>query len=52
MDYDQKCYELAEHFLRDDPISADPKKLKLYAGDLARIIQHSIEDWFSMVQRT
>jgi hypothetical protein len=34
---------IAEHFLSSDPISADPDKLKLYAGDLARIIQHAIE---------
>ena len=49
--YDPKCYELAEHFLRDDPISDHPKKLKLYCHDLARIIQHAVEDWFNMVER-
>lgn len=37
MSYDEKCYELAEHFL------PNPEKGQL--ENLAQHIQYSIEDW-------
>jgi hypothetical protein len=38
--YDSKCYDLAEHFLQDDPAK------QAVAGELAAHIQRAIEDWF------
>ncbi len=40
--YDEKSYELAEHFLQDEP------SLNTKAGrdDLAKAIQAAVEDWF------
>lgn len=45
MSYDRKCYDLAEAFLEDQPISHDHTKR---IGLLAQHIQTSIEDWFEM----
>jgi hypothetical protein len=45
MSYDRKCYDLAEAFLEDGPISHDFEK---QIGLLAQHIQTSIEDWIAM----
>lgn len=42
MSYDSKCYDLAEAFLEDRPISHDHE---IRIGLLAQHIQTSIEDW-------
>ena len=42
MSYDCKCYDLAEAFLEDRPISHDHTK---QIGLLAQHIQTAIEDW-------
>lgn len=48
MAFDQKSYDLAVHFLQDEPQRiADPEKLKAHASSLAQHIQTAIEDWFS-----
>lgn len=40
--YDEKCYDLAEHFLSD----CDPYRLPLRAKEeLSTVIQRAIEDW-------
>jgi hypothetical protein len=49
--YDPACYKLAEHFLRDEPISEDSTPYD-YAyeqacHDLALTIQQAVEDWFT-----
>jgi len=41
MSYDQRCFELAEYFLMDEP-----NVLKEGVSDLAQHIQDAIEDWF------
>lgn len=41
--YDQRCFELAEFFLIDEP------ELRHRASELAQQIQDAIEDWF-MIQ--
>lgn len=40
MTYDEKCLDLAQHFLADEP-GTDP----LDAAELAQAIQTMIEDW-------
>ena len=40
MGYDEKCYTLAEDFLRDEPELDVP----VYRHELAQIIQNSIEE--------
>jgi hypothetical protein len=44
--YDPACYELAEHFLQDEPCVADPDLHKKYLHSLALDIQQAVEDWF------
>ena len=46
MTFDKKCYELAEHFLEDEPAL----NLKANKEELAASIQAAIEDWFEMVR--
>jgi len=38
---DEKSFELAEHFLQDEPHDEDD------VWDLAEVIQQAVEDWFS-----
>ena len=44
--YDPACYELAEHFLKDEPISEHSTPYEQACHDLALTIQQAIEDWF------
>jgi hypothetical protein len=44
--YDPRCYDLAEHFLQDEPCSEDPELYDQQRDSLARHIQQAIEDWF------
>lgn len=44
--YDPACYELAEHFLRDEPISEHSTPYEQACHDLALTIQQAVEDWF------
>ncbi len=44
--YDVKSYELAEHFLQDEPCRNDPALYKRHADSLAKAIQQAVEDWF------
>jgi hypothetical protein len=41
---DTKSYELAEHFLADEPAE---RRTPENTQDLAEAIQQAIEDWFS-----
>lgn len=45
MSYDTKCYDLAEAFLDDEP------HLKAKTGELAQLIQTTIEDWINYENR-
>jgi len=44
--YDPKSYELAEHFLQDEPCRNDPDLYKKHCHNLAIWIQEAVEDWF------
>lgn len=44
--YDPACYELAEHFLQDEPCRSDPELYKKHCHSLALEIQQTVEDWF------
>lgn len=44
--YDPSCYELAEHFLQDEPCSNDPDLFKKHCHSMALEIQQAVEDWF------
>lgn len=44
--YDPACYELAEHFMQDEPCRNDPKLYKENCHQLAIWIQESVESWF------
>jgi hypothetical protein len=44
--YDTKSFELAEHFLSDDPSIKDPELHKMLCHKLAIEIQEAVEDWF------
>jgi len=46
MTYDEKSYELAEHFLQDEPCRDDPVLYKKHCDSLAKVIQRAVEDWF------
>lgn len=46
--YDPACYELAEHFLKDQPISEHSTPYEQACHDLALTIQQAVEDWFFM----
>lgn len=43
---DQKSYELAEHFLQDEPCRNDPELYKKHCMSMALEIQQAVEDWF------
>ena len=44
--YDSKSYELAEHFLADDPVArTDQTKHVRLVHELAIEIQTAVEDW-------
>lgn len=44
--YDQRCWDLADYFLRDEPSrSHDPQLYKSYADKLALVIQAEVEQW-------
>jgi hypothetical protein len=45
MTHDPKCYELAEHFLRDEAAKIGPDRFKAECGKLAEHIQEAIEDF-------
>lgn len=45
MAYDTKCYDLAEAFLEDE------SHLKAKVGELAQLIQTTIEDWINYENR-
>lgn len=44
--YDPACYELAEYFLKDEPIGEYSTPYEQACHDLALTIQQAIEDWF------
>jgi hypothetical protein len=44
--YDPASYELAEHFLQDEPCRKDPELYKKHCHSLALDIQQAVEDWF------
>lgn len=44
--YDPASYDLAEHFLQDEPCRNDPVLYKQHCDDLAKTIQQAVEDWF------
>ena len=44
--YDPACYELAEHFLKDEPASEHSTPYEQACHDLALTIQQAVEDWF------
>lgn len=44
--YDPASYELAEHFLQDEPCRSDPVLYKKHCHSLALEIQQTVEDWF------
>lgn len=43
--YDPASYELAEHFLQDEPCRDDPELYKKHCHSLALEIQQAVEDW-------
>ena len=43
--YDPASYELAEHFLKDEPCHDDPELFKKHCHSLALEIQRTVEDW-------
>jgi len=46
--YDPACYDLAEHFMQDEPCRNDPELYKKYCDSLAKDIQSIVESWFLM----
>ena len=44
--YDPASYELAEHFLQDEPCRKAKALYEKHADNLAKAIQTAIEDWF------
>jgi|ERR1700744_819321 len=44
--YDPASYDLAEHFLQDEPCRKDPELYKKHCHSLALEIQQAVEDWF------
>lgn len=46
MTFDPKCYELAEHFLSDEPAF----NLKANKEELAGEIQAAVENWLDMAR--
>ncbi len=49
--YDQACYDLAAHFLEDEPCRNDKDLFAKNCHSLALEIQQAVEDWF-FVQET
>lgn len=45
--YDPACYDLAEHFMQDEPFCRDKKLYEKNVDDLAKCIQKTVEDWFA-----
>ena len=47
MAYDEKCWDLAEAFILDEPILKDkpPEEVKALCDELAQDIQNCIEDF-------
>ena len=43
--YDPACYELAEHFLLDEPCAFNPITFAKHCHSLALEIQQAVEDW-------
>lgn len=50
--YDPASYDLADHFLQDEPCRNDPELYKKHCHDLALTIQQAIEDWFFVPEET
>jgi hypothetical protein len=46
MTCDSKSYELAEHFLQDEPCRDDPDLYERHRKSLAQEIQKAVENWF------
>jgi hypothetical protein len=44
--YDQACYDLAAHFLEDEPCFNDKPLFEKHCHNLALEIQQTVEDWF------
>jgi hypothetical protein len=44
--YDPACYDLAVHFLQNEPVVDDEAMYRKYCDDLAKHIQQAVEDWF------
>jgi hypothetical protein len=44
--FDPACYDLAKHFLRDEPCTNNQELYKKHCHSLALKIQQTIEDWF------
>ena len=44
--YDEKCYELACHFIDDSNISHDTTLKDLHCRTLAQVIQIAVESYF------
>lgn len=45
--YDRKCFDLAEHFMEDEP----EMNCKEACDELAYLIQTTIEDWIMMARK-
>jgi hypothetical protein len=46
--YDERCYELAQYFLTDQPIH---DKTEANVASLAQHIQDTVEDWFLRMEQ-
>lgn len=46
MSYDQKCAELAEHFLYDEPCRDNPVLYRSHIDSLTEAIQSAVAEWF------
>lgn len=44
--YDPACFDLAQHFLADEPCRNDPKLYERHRHTLSLAIQQAVEDWF------
>ena len=44
--FDEKSYDLAEHFLEDEQLDSEHSR-----QELASVIQQAIEDWFEDKER-
>jgi hypothetical protein len=50
--YDPKAYELAEHYLQDEPCRRDAALYKDHCISLAQHIQRAVEAWFMLSPNT